>query len=149
MACGVPRAKDAVALKGPVWLDDAMTRTPPGTLVVAWALVASCAGRLVHDALEFGAPAPDAWVTVLLLPLGLGLAWWLWPAARPALQWALVAWGLLNLLAGAILSVLPLPIWPFEPEQSVGHYAAHMVYGLGQLPLIWAAWLGAPGAPHQ
>jgi hypothetical protein len=86
---------------------------------------------------------------VLLIPLVLALAWWRWTEARPALQWALLGWGLLNLLAGAILSVLPLPFWPFEPEQSVGHYAAHVVYGLGQLPLIWAAYPRGPGAAHQ
>ncbi len=39
---------------------------------------------------------------------------------------ALVAWVLLNLVGGGILSVLPLAILPFVPEQSGGHYAAHV-----------------------
>jgi len=47
--------------------------------------------------------------------------------------------GILQLIGGAILSVLPLPILPFVPEQSPDHYISHAVYGLAQLPLIVVA----------
>ena len=32
--------------------------------------------------------------------------------------------------------MLPLPILPFSPEQSLTHYAAHVVYAVGQVPLV-------------
>jgi hypothetical protein len=46
----------------------------------------------------------------------------------------------LNLVIGGIVSVLPLPILPFVPEQSLTHYGAHVVYTLGQVPLVVVAW---------
>ena len=59
---------------------------------------------------------------------------------RPRLGGALLlAWALLNLLGGAVLSVLPLPFLPFVPEQSLRHYSFHLLYGLTQVPLIVAA----------
>jgi hypothetical protein len=69
---------------------------------------------------------------VWLLLLGL---WWavpsrVWPAAL------LLGWGLLNLV-GAFATVLPLPVLPFKPEQSLHHYVFHVVYALTQLPLLW------------
>ncbi len=53
----------------------------------------------------------------------------------------LLAWGVLNLAGGAVISILPfefLPL-PYVPEQSLTHYAAHLLYGLAQLPLILLA----------
>jgi hypothetical protein len=48
-----------------------------------------------------------------------------------------------------VLSVLPLPLWPFYPEQTTGHYISHLIYGAAQLPLIWVLWreLSDPGSP--
>ncbi|HVH32236.1 MAG TPA: hypothetical protein VNA31_11340 [bacterium] len=70
-----------------------------------------------------------------------GLVWLLlfglW-SAMPRHTWTvqlLVVWGLLN-LAGGLATVLPLPVWPFRPEQSVRHYAFHVLYGLSQLPVL-------------
>jgi hypothetical protein len=54
----------------------------------------------------------------------------------------LLAWALLNLLGGAVLSVLPLPL-PFVPKQSLRHYSFQVLYGLTQVPLIVAAQLKA------
>jgi hypothetical protein len=34
--------------------------------------------------------------------------------------------------------VVPLPIWPYQPEQSVTHYSFHALYALLQLPLLIA-----------
>jgi hypothetical protein len=72
-------------------------------------------------------------VTWLLL---FGL-WAVLPRARwPAML--LWGWGLLNLIGGAA-SVLPLPLWPYHPEQSVRHYLFHALYALTQLPLLTLA----------
>ena len=59
------------------------------------------------------------------------------PSARSkVVAAAALGWGVLNLVIGGIVTVLPLPILPFAPEQSVTHYAAHVVYTLGQVPLV-------------
>lgn len=57
--------------------------------------------------------------------------------SRPVLL-ATVAWALLVVVGGGG-SVLPLSVLPFVPEQSVSHYAAHVVYAALQLPLLWVA----------
>jgi hypothetical protein len=41
----------------------------------------------------------------------------------------------LNLVGGGILSVLPLGLFTFQPEQSLRHYAIHVTYGVAQIPL--------------
>jgi hypothetical protein len=46
----------------------------------------------------------------------------------------------LNLLVGAILTVLPLPILPFIPEQTAGHYLAHFIYLVTQVPAVVLLW---------
>ena len=51
-----------------------------------------------------------------------------WPAAL------LLAWAALNLVGG-FASVLPLSVLPFRPEQSMRHYAFHVLYALTQLPV--------------
>lgn len=53
-----------------------------------------------------------------------------------AWTWPLLGWAALNLVGGAIVSILPLPILPFHPEQTLRHYSFHVVYGATQLPLI-------------
>ena len=68
---------------------------------------------------------------VWLLLYGL---WWVtptqsWPTAL------LLAWGWLNLMGG-IATVLPLPVLPFKPDQSLRHYAFHFLYAFTQLPLL-------------
>lgn len=57
------------------------------------------------------------------------------PTTRVVGAWALLLWTALNLVGGA-LSVLPLPFLPFEPEQTVRHYAFHGLYAATQLPLL-------------
>lgn len=63
-------------------------------------------------------------------------AWRVTPWKR-AVATILLAWSILHLVGGGILSVLPLPIWPYEPAQTMTHYAMHLLYGAAQLPLIW------------
>jgi hypothetical protein len=77
----------------------------------------------------------------------LGAAYALRPESKLVAAAAL-AWGVLNLVIGGIVTVLPLSILPFEPEQSMTHYGAHVVYAVGQLPLIVLAYraLRAPSA---
>ena len=70
-----------------------------------------------------------------LISIALFLGWWLSPYGR-LLAYVLLGWALLHLVAGGILSVLPLPFLPFYPEQSLTHYLAHAIYSLAQLPLI-------------
>ncbi len=55
------------------------------------------------------------------------------------IQAALLAWALLNLVIGGVLSVLPIELFPFVPDQSVRHYAAHALYALAQVPLVWCS----------
>jgi hypothetical protein len=46
------------------------------------------------------------------------------------------ALGTLHLL-GAVLTVLPLGVFPFVPEQTPEHYGAHLVYAVAHVPLLW------------
>ena len=47
--------------------------------------------------------------------------------------------GILHGLGGGVLSVLPLSIWPFVPEQTVSHYVVHGVDFIAQIPLLLLA----------
>lgn len=49
---------------------------------------------------------------------------------------AAFGWSVLNLVIGGIVSVLPLSFLPWVPEQSITHYGAHVLYTVGQLPLV-------------
>jgi hypothetical protein len=48
----------------------------------------------------------------------------------------LLGWAVLNLVVGGVLSVLPLPVLPFAPEQTLRHYSFHALYAATQVPLI-------------
>jgi hypothetical protein len=67
-----------------------------------------------------------------------------WPASRIPVA-ALFGWAALNLIGGGIISVLPLPFLPFVPEQTASHYLAHVVYSLGQVPLLALTWANLVG----
>jgi hypothetical protein len=69
------------------------------------------------------------------LVMAVLVALWAWRPTRPA-TWALLAWTALNLFLGGVVSVLPLPVLPFDPAQTVKHYAFHAVYTLTQVPLF-------------
>lgn len=55
------------------------------------------------------------------------------------LSWLLLGWALLHLIGGGILSVLPLPVLPYSPEQSLRRYSFHLLYALTQVPLVLTA----------
>lgn len=105
-----------------------------GLLIVAVAL--SWLGFFIHNIADLSGQtilSPESlFPTLIYLAL---LVLWFTPARRVA-GWLLLVWVGLQLIGGAVLSVLPLPILPFSPEQSFQHYAFHGLYGLLQLPLI-------------
>lgn len=107
------------------------------------AVALSALGMAVHTVREFGwtglvVPATGL-IPVVAIQLAL-LAWAMLPKRRSgtAVRWLMYT-GIVQLLGGAIFSVLPLPILPFVPEQSLDHYVSHAVYGIAQLPLIVVA----------
>jgi hypothetical protein len=97
----------------------------------------SWVGMYLHNSMEL------PWLT-LLSPENLGpalvsiflIAGWLFTPFRRGFAFALLIWALLHFAVGGVLSVLPLPVWPFVPEQSVAHYLSHVIYAAAQLPLI-------------
>ena len=112
----------------------------PSAAVVVLASAIAAAGMVAHNVLEFG-PAflldPETLIPLAIFGLFALLAW-----TRPAnavVHVALLAWALLNLVGGGILSVLPLGLFPIQPEQSIGHYGAHVIYGAAQIPLAVVA----------
>lgn len=108
----------------------------PRPLVMAIAMALSAGSMVVHNLYEL----PSAIVDLensgpLLVAGGLAVTYGLSPDSRAA-AFAILTWAALNLVVGAVVTVLPLPILPFAPEQSVTHYLVHAVYGLGQVPLL-------------
>lgn len=99
-------------------------------------LAVSTLGGWYHNAVDFpGMPlyAPEMLATIVP-PLVLAVWWWLRPGG-----WLLITiavWVLLSLFVGGLLSVLPLPVWPFQPAQTALHYRAHLFYTVTQIPLL-------------
>ena len=105
-----------------------------GAVALAWL------GMLVHNVadlpnltLSSSENMLPGLVWLLLFGLWLAMPRHSWPATL------LLAWGVLNLLGG-FATVLPLPVLPFKPEQSLRHYGFHALYALTQLPLLWIVW---------
>jgi hypothetical protein len=125
------------------------------SLLVAFALLAWL-GLFLHNIVDLPTLTltnPENSLPALVSAILIG-AWRLLPWKR-ATATALLGWSLLHLIGGSILSVLPLPIWPFTPAQTATHYAMHLVYGLAQIPLIWLliSWLrltpGSASSSHS
>ena len=113
----------------------------------AWAIIlsaaVSAAGLFIHNWADLPGQtllSPES-LYPILLTAALVVAWF--TPVRPIASWALLGWAVLNLLGGGVISVLPLPFLPFEPEQSWRHYAFHVLYFASQLPLliVTARWL--------
>ena len=108
----------------------------PARATMAVALAISAATMLAHNLYELPLSPIDLENSgPIVFAALLGVAYAVWPDSRLVAAAAL-GWGLLNLVIGAIVTVLPLPILPFSPEQSLTHYGAHLVYALGQVPLV-------------
>jgi hypothetical protein len=105
----------------------------PALVFMSWV------GMVVHNRVELPglSYSRPEYVVPTLISLGLTVAWWIDIGRRRKWIWALLVWAGAHFVIGAILSVLPLPIWPFTPEQSLRHYFSHVIYGLFQIPLIW------------
>lgn len=115
-----------------------ITRKIPATWMAIFTAF-SWLGEYIHNRFELPQLtllSPDNSI-IAVITIALFLIWWLFPSRKePGI--VLLGWGLLHLIGGAILSVIPFRFLPFYPEQSVGHYLSHVVYGLAQLPLIGA-----------
>ena len=109
-------------------------------LSIGSATVIAVAGMAIHNVVEFGPGFLLDPQTLIPVAIFAALAWSC-RVARPRtpMLMLLVAWALLNLVVGGILSVLPLPIFPFAPEQSLRHLAVHVVYTLAEIPLVVAS----------
>lgn len=120
----------------------AVRRTfPVPPLWVAGALITSWLGLWAHEFYRVPAQFGLTQISLLfhLLPaLIIFLVWWRFPQNMLPLSgmWVL---GILHGLGGGVLSVLPLSIWPFVPEQTVSHYVVHGVYAFAQMPLLLLA----------
>jgi hypothetical protein len=93
----------------------------------------------VHNAFEMPyLPFSDPqYLYPSLVSFLLLLAWLLHAQGRKVWGGLLFVSAVLHLVGGGLISVLPLPFLPFEPEQSLPHYFVHFFYGTTQLPLLW------------
>lgn len=111
-----------------------------GSTVIAWA------GFFIHNVADLPGQtllSPESlWPTVITLAF---LVVALVPRTRLVGVWLLLVWAVLHLVGGGILSVLPIGLFPFTPDQSWQHYAFHGLYTVTQVPLIAVciAWLVA------
>ena len=120
-----------------------MTKAVPEKLVQKEELVFiilvlfSCAGMAIHNYVELPEMSPmnPQYLVPIVIYLILTVAW-LRRRNRRRWNWLTFLWGGIQLIIGAVLSVLPLAIWPFYPEQSTQHYLAHAAYGIAQIPLL-------------
>lgn len=109
---------------------------------MAAAVVISWLGLVVHNVADL--PGQDLAGPESLAP-GLGLASLLALhrlGPRRVAAGVLLGWALLSLVVGGVLSVLPLGLFPFAPEQTPRHYSFHVLYAATQVPLLLAARAG-------
>lgn len=109
-------------------------RATDGSVLVAAAL--SATGLIAHNLVEFSARVllgPETLMPLAATAALVGL--WL-RRPRPSVLLLLSAWAGLHLLLG-VASALPLPVLPFQPEQTISHYTAHVAYAAAQAPLLW------------
>ncbi len=110
----------------------------PGAAAGCAAAVVSWLGLFLHNVADLPGHTPSAPESAVpaLITVAL-LAAWLAARGRSTPRRLVLAWGWLHLVRGA-LSVLPLPLLPYVPDQSPRHYAAHALYAAAQLPLVLA-----------
>lgn len=130
-----------------MWTDDRRSPTAVNAPTVdrrrvgwlALALAVSWGSMLFHNLWELPLTllAPEN-TGPLAVDIGLLVACWWRPSSR--VIWTVIfSWGLLNMVVGGFVTVLPLPMLPFDPPQTVEHYAVHAAYAIGQLPLLVVA----------
>lgn len=112
--------------------------TISGSWLIGILMAFSLFGMILHNRFEF--PAMPLLNPEYVIPSLFSLALFLGYSRQPRYQrvwaWLILLWGLLHLIGGGIISVLPLAFLPFEPEQSVSHYRSHVIYGITQFPLV-------------
>ena len=109
---------------------------PVSRVAMGAALALSAGSMLAHNLYELPLSPVDVENSgPIAFAAFLGIAYALRPGSK-AVAAAVLGWGVLNLVIGGIVSVLPLSILPFVPEQSITHYGAHVVYAVGQIPLV-------------
>ena len=121
---------------------------PVSRVAMAAALTLSALSMLAHNLYELPLSPIDLENSgPIAFAALLGVAYALRPDSKVVAA-AAFGWGVLNLVIGGIVTVLPLSILPFVPEQSITHYAAHVVYAVGQIPLVVLGYraLRAPAA---
>ena len=113
--------------------------TGDAALPSAWPVYAAAAiswlGFLVHNVADLPGQtllSPETLgptVVTAVLVVAYAVGW------RRVAVVGLLVWATVNLMGGA-LSVLPLPVLPFEPEQTLRHYSFHVLYAVTQIPLL-------------
>ena len=101
--------------------------------------VISCFGLWVHELYrvpQFLGFTPDS--SFFMFVIAAALAYWWHRSHGAAAAASLFAYAAISLVGGA-LSALPLAWLPFKPDQTVDHYAVHVVYAVAQLPLMSVA----------
>jgi hypothetical protein len=93
-------------------------------------------GLVIHNLAELTGQARRAPATLAPTAVYLLLAAGWLSRVRRVTAWLLLGWGWLHAIGGGLLSVLPLPLWPYQPEQSLRHYAVHALYAVLQVPLL-------------
>ena len=113
---------------------------PVSRVAMGAALTLSALSMLAHNLYELPlSPIDPPNAGPIVFAALLGGAYAMWPDSKVVAAAAL-GWGVLNLVIGGIVTVVPLSVLPFVPEQSVTHYAAHLVYAVGQVPLVVLAY---------
>ncbi len=125
--------------------EGAGARGPAVVLRFGIGVAAAVAGTLLHDVVEFGRPALENTGVVTGVLLVGAFAWSAFPTRRRLVRRAMLVFVSAFLVLGALASVLPLPLWPFEPDQSLIHYAVHAVWA-GALGVTILVLLRMPSA---
>jgi hypothetical protein len=109
---------------------------PAAVPTVVAAIALSWLGLVIHNLAELTGQAQLGPATLLPTAVWLLLAAGWLSLGRRVLAWLLLGWGWLHAIGGGLLRVLPLPVWPYQPEQSLRHYAVHALYAVLQMPLL-------------
>jgi hypothetical protein len=121
----------------------------PVAVPIVVAIVLSWLGLVIHNLAELTGPARLGPATLLPTVACLLLAAGWLSLGRRVLAWLLLGWGWLHAIGGGLLSVLPLPVWPYQPEQSLHHYAVHALDAVLQVPLLVTVTVPPPAAARR